>query len=76
VLRATLRTGHRRWEVPSITVELFKGRTLEQKRRFVAAVTDAAVTILAVKPEIVRIRLVEMERDELARAGKLYIDRE
>lgn len=62
--------------MPSITVELFAGRSLEQKRRFVAAVTEAAVTTLGVKPEVVRIRLVETERDALARGGKLYIDRE
>ena len=34
-----------------ITLELFSGRTLEQKRAFVAEVTDATVRILKVKPE-------------------------
>lgn len=62
--------------MPSITVELFKGRTIEQKRKFVAALTDATVRTLGVKPEIVRIRLVEMERDDLARGGVLYADME
>ena len=47
--------------MPNITVELFSGRTLEQKRAFVAEVTDSTVRILKVKPESVRIRLVEME---------------
>jgi 4-oxalocrotonate tautomerase len=62
--------------MPSITIELFSGRTLDQKRRLVAAVTDAVVQTLEVKPDIVRIRLVEMERHQLARAGILYTDRE
>jgi hypothetical protein len=34
-----------------ITVELFSGRTLEQKRAFVAEVTDTTVRILKLKPE-------------------------
>jgi 4-oxalocrotonate tautomerase len=60
--------------MPNITVELFTGRTLEQKRAFVAAVTDSAVEILRVKPESVRIRLVEMETWDLANGGKLESD--
>lgn len=60
--------------MPSITVEMFKGRSLEQKRAFVAAVTEAAVRHFGVKPEVVRIRFAEMERSDLARGGKLYSD--
>jgi 4-oxalocrotonate tautomerase len=67
------RGGH---AVPSITVELFKGRTIEQKRQFVAAVTEASVQIFGVKREVVRIRFDEMERDQLARGGALYVDME
>jgi 4-oxalocrotonate tautomerase len=62
--------------MPSITVEMFKGRSLEQKRAFVAAVTEAAVRHFGVKPEIVRIRFAEMDRSDLARGGKLYSDTE
>ncbi|MGD0020199.1 MAG: tautomerase family protein [Candidatus Limnocylindrales bacterium] len=61
--------------MPNITVELFTGRTLEQKRVFVAAVTNSAVEILKVKPEAVRIRLVEMETWDLANGGELESDR-
>ncbi|MGD0121716.1 MAG: tautomerase family protein [Candidatus Limnocylindrales bacterium] len=60
--------------MPNITVELFTGRTLEQKRAFVAAVTRDTVEILKVKPEAVRIRLVEMETWDLANGGKLESD--
>jgi 4-oxalocrotonate tautomerase len=60
--------------MPNITVELFTGRTLEQKRAYVAAVTDITVEILKVKPEAVRIRLVEMETWDLANGGKLECD--
>lgn len=61
--------------MPNITVELFSGRTIEQKRAFVAEVTDTAVRILKVKPEAVRIRLVEMEPWDLANGGELECDR-
>jgi len=60
--------------MPNITVELFTGRTLEQKRAFVAAVTKDTVEILKVKPESVRIRLVEMETWDLANGGNLESD--
>ena len=60
--------------MPNITVELFTGRTLEQKREYVAAVTRSTVEILKVKPEAVRIRLVEMETWDLANGGKLESD--
>jgi 4-oxalocrotonate tautomerase len=60
--------------MPNITVELFKGRTIEQKRAFVAEVTETTVRILKVKPEAVRIRLVEMELWDLANGGALDCD--
>jgi 4-oxalocrotonate tautomerase len=60
--------------MPNITVELFTGRTLEQKRAYVAAVTRSTVEILKVKPEAVRIRLVEMETWDLANGGNLESD--
>ena len=62
--------------MPSITVEMFKGRTVEQKRQFVEAVTDACIRIFGVKREVVRIRFDEFERDQLARGGALYVDME
>lgn len=62
--------------MPSINVELFKGRSIEQKRQFVAAVTDAAVRHLGATPEMVRIRFLELERDQLAKGGTLYVDME
>jgi 4-oxalocrotonate tautomerase len=61
--------------MPNITVELYKGRTIEQKRAFVSAVTDITVEILKVKPQAVRIRLVEMELWDLANGGELECDK-
>jgi 4-oxalocrotonate tautomerase len=61
--------------MPNITVELLSGRTLDQRREFVAAVTDAAVNILKAKRESVRIRLDEIERSEVANGGTLESDK-
>ena len=61
--------------MPNITVELFTGRTIEQKRAFVAEVTETTVRILRVKREAVRIRLVEMEPWDLANGGELECDK-
>ena len=61
--------------MPNITVELFTGRTIEQKRAWVAEVTESTVRILKVNPEAVRIRLVEMEPWDLANGGALECDK-
>jgi len=61
--------------MPNITVELLSGRTIEQRRDFAAAVTNAAVDILNAKPASVRIRFDEIEREDVANAGILESDR-
>lgn len=61
--------------MPNITVELLSGRELDQRRRFAAAVTDAAVEILNARRESVRIRFDEIEREDVANAGELESDR-
>lgn len=61
--------------MPNITVELLAGRTIDQKREFVAAVTEAAVRTLGAKPESVRIRLDEIEAWEVANGGTLEADK-
>jgi 4-oxalocrotonate tautomerase len=61
--------------MPNITVELLSGRTLDQRREFVAAVTDAAVNILKANRASVRIRLDEIEKSEVANGGVLESDK-
>jgi 4-oxalocrotonate tautomerase len=61
--------------MPNITVELLSGRTLDQRRDFAAAVTNAAVEILNAKLETVRIRFDEIEKEDVANAGVLESDR-
>ncbi|WP_433254061.1 tautomerase family protein [Streptosporangium sp. CA-135522] len=61
--------------MPNITVELLSGRTLDQRREFVTAVTEAAVGILKVRPEAVRIVFSEIEKTDVANGGVLEADK-
>jgi len=60
--------------MPNITVVLLSGRTIDQKRRFVAAVTDAAVENLNAERDHVWIHLSEMETWDVANGGVLESD--
>jgi 4-oxalocrotonate tautomerase len=62
--------------MPNIVVELFQGRSLEQRRAFAQAITTAAKETLDVEPVKVRITFREMSRDDVAVAGELVSDRE
>lgn len=60
--------------MPTINVQLFEGRTLEQKRDFVKAVTEAACATLKCTPESVDVLIHEMKKEDWATAGKLWSD--
>jgi 4-oxalocrotonate tautomerase len=60
--------------MPFITVEILKGRTLDQRREFARRVAEAAVETLDSKPEAVRIVFRELDPTELARGGTLVSD--
>ena len=61
--------------MPIIQVHLFEGRTLDQKRKLVASMTEAVVKSLDIKAEDVRIILEEMARHDYAIAGVLASDK-
>jgi 4-oxalocrotonate tautomerase len=60
--------------MPIITVEMFEGRTLEQKREFVAAVTREACRTLDCEPSAVDIIIHDVKRQNWASAGKLWAE--
>ena len=60
--------------MPTINVQLFEGRTVEQKRAFVKAVTDAACQTLGCTAESVDVILQDVKREDWATAGKLWCD--
>lgn len=61
-------------QMPSITVEAFEGRTLDQRRELAKAITEAVVRIYKAPPEAVRILFREHKRQDVARGGKLECD--
>ncbi|WP_328995692.1 tautomerase family protein [Kribbella sp. NBC_01245] len=60
--------------MPNISVELLSGRTMDQRREFVTAVTEAAISILNAKREAVRIVFTEIEKSDVANGGTLVSD--
>lgn len=56
--------------MPIIEMHLLAGRTVEKKRKAVAAVTAAVVESLGVRPEQVRIMITEHTDENFAVAGE------
>jgi len=61
--------------MPIIQVNLIEGRTVEQKRKLAAEITDVVVECLNVEPDSVRIIIQDMAKHDYAIAGKLFIDK-
>ena len=60
--------------MPNITVELLRGRSLDQRRAFVEAVTAHAVDILGARRQDVRIVFTEIGGNDVANGGVLASD--
>lgn len=58
--------------MPVITIKLAKGRTVEQKQAFAAAVTKEAAQTLNVKEEWVTVIFDEYTRENWASNGQLH----
>ena len=56
--------------MPIIEIHLLEGRTVEQKRRLHAAVTQAAVDTVGARPEQVRIMITEHGGEHFSIAGQ------
>ena len=56
--------------MPIIEMHLLEGRTVDQKRRAVAAITAAVTESLGVKPDQVRILITEHGLENFSVAGK------
>jgi 4-oxalocrotonate tautomerase len=61
--------------MPTFNVQMFEGRTLEQKRKFVEAVTRVTCEMLSCSPESVDIIITDIRRDNWATAGKLWSEK-
>lgn len=56
--------------MPIVIVHLMEGRDEERKDRAIAAITEAVVKTLEVKPEAVRVLLQEVPRHSWGIAGR------
>ena len=58
--------------MPTIHVEMFEGRTLDQKREYAQALTQATVQALGVSPESVDIIFTDVAKQNWATGGVLW----
>jgi 4-oxalocrotonate tautomerase len=61
--------------MPTIRVEMFEGRTPEQKRALAAAITEACVRTIGASPDSVDILLFDIARQNWATGGTLWSDK-
>lgn len=62
--------------MPVVIVEMYPGRTLEQKRALVRAITDAMVEHAGARPDGLHVIIHEVPKEDWARGGLLGVDRE
>ena len=61
--------------MPTIRVDLFEGRTPEQKREFVKAITEATVKTLGSSPEAVDVIITDIKKSDWATGGVLWSEK-
>ena len=57
--------------MPIVTVQLFPGRTTEQKREMAKEITDAVVRIAKTTPEATHVIFQDVSQSDWAEAGTL-----
>jgi 4-oxalocrotonate tautomerase len=62
--------------MPIIKIEMFPGRTKEQKRELSRRLTDAFIDVAGGKPEGVHILFTDVPKDEWSVGGELCSDRD
>jgi len=60
--------------MPFVTVHLWEGRTVQQKRALAKAITDAMVEHVGANPEALHIAIQEYSKENWARNGVLSTD--
>ena len=61
--------------MPTIRVELFEGRSVDQKRALAAALTEATVRVLGGSPDGIVVVFSEVARHDWATGGRLWSDK-
>ena len=58
--------------MPTYHVEMFEGRSIEQKKKLVAEITRVTVEVLGGVPESVDIIITDIKRENWASGGTLW----
>ena len=58
--------------MPTFHIELFEGRTIDQKRKLVEEITRVTSEVLGSAPESVDIIITDVKRENWATGGKLW----
>lgn len=58
--------------MPTYHIEMFEGRTAEQKKKLVQEITRVTVEVLGGSPDSVDIIISDIKRENWATAGKLW----
>ena len=61
--------------MPHVEITLVKGRTLEQKRKVAARITDVLTEEAGARREDTTVAFVEVDRESFAHGGVLVADR-
>jgi 4-oxalocrotonate tautomerase len=61
--------------MPNVTIEWLEGRTVEQKQKVIAGITELLVQEGNARREAVQVTFRDMARDSWGRGGLLAIDR-
>ena len=62
--------------MPTLRVELMEGRTQDQKKALVKALTQAVVDTLGSKPESVDILLYDIKKSDWATGGVVWSEKQ
>ena len=62
--------------MPIVRIEMFEGRSADQKRRLVRELTQVFATTLGCDPATVRIVITDVSKENWAIGGALQVDRE
>jgi 4-oxalocrotonate tautomerase len=61
--------------MPTFNVQIFEGRTIEEKREFVKAITEASCRTIGCTPESVDVIITEVKKEHWATGGVLWSER-
>jgi len=62
--------------MPVVTISMYDGRSMEQKRELVKGITDVVARITGNTPEGVHVIIEEVKRENWAIGGLLWPDRQ